>query len=75
MSNWDLKTDEEIDFDDVVNIFKNILVKLSVKDFVIILLIFMMFLIYVIHTRDIESCNIYYQNLLKNTTRLTTSLW
>ena len=77
MSNWNLKKDEEeeINISEIINTVKYILIKLTVKDFVIILLILMMFLIYIMSQADISQCNIYYQNLLKNITRLTTSLW
>lgn len=76
MSNWDLKKDEEeFDINEVIQKTRYILKKLTAKDFVIILLILMMFLIYVVHTRDIEACNFYCQELLKNSTRLTTPIW
>lgn len=76
MSNWDLKQDDEsIDLNEIIKISKDILKKLTLKDFIIILLILMMFLIYIISQKDIEACNFYYQELLKNTTQLATSLW
>jgi hypothetical protein len=75
MSNWDLKKDDELDLDEVIRTIKYVLVKLTAKDFVIILLMLMMFLLYVVNNNDIAACNAYYQNILRNTTRLTTSLW
>lgn len=67
--------DEEIDTDEGIKKFKEILIKLSTKDFVIILLCLMLLLMYVLHQKDIEACNRYLQEQLRNCTRLTTSLW
>ncbi len=77
MSNWDLKKqdEEQLDIDEAIKTFIFILKKLTVKDFIIILLILMMFLIYVVYINDIDACNIHYRNIMENMTRLTTSLW
>lgn len=76
MSNWELKTsEEEFDLNDIIKKTKDILRKMSVKDFVIMLLILMMFLIYVVHINAIDNCNFYYQSIIRNMTQLTTSLW
>lgn len=75
ISNWDLKQDDEVDFKEIAAKIKYIIIKLTVKDFVIIMLILMMFIIYIIHNREIEACNIFFNDILKNTTKLTTSLW
>ncbi len=69
------KESEDISIDEVIEKIKFVLKKLSTKDFIIVLLVLMMFLMYVVYQKDMMSCNSYYQNLMKNMTQLTTSLW
>lgn len=66
---------DEIDYKEIKDKVKYVFNKLTVKDFVIFLLIAMMLLIYSIYIKDIETCNIHYQKLIENMTMLTTSLW
>lgn len=46
--------------------------RLHIKDFVIILLVFIMVMIYVLMSREIDACNAHYMGILRNTTKILT---
>lgn len=75
MSNWELQ-DDEVDFKESFDKLKSILINMSAKDFVIMLMLLMMLLMYVIHIREIESCNAFFNELIRNKSLLPlVTLW
>lgn len=66
----ELEESSDIDTEKAKAEFMSFWKKLTLEHLIIILLLMLMLLMYVIQTKEIDNCIAFYQNLLKNTTRL-----
>jgi len=57
---------EEFDPEQLKKALKDFYTRIDVKDAVIILLVALMLLMYMLHTREMERCVSFYENVVKN---------
>lgn len=67
--------EQEIDLTEARKKLFSLLSKLELKDFIIIILLLLLILFYIVHTKDIEKCNIYYQGIITDMQFNFTTLW
>lgn len=57
--------DKDLDFANFYSQLKLLYNKLDIRDLIIITLLLLMFIMYILHTREIDKCITFYQEILK----------
>ncbi len=66
--------DEDFDSDDAAKKLKSFYAKLTVKDLIIVMLFLMLIIMYVLHTRELDRCVFFYNDIIQNMTLFKTSM-